>query len=240
MKRNRKILSAHRASYLKTALSLILTVLLLFSLSACAASNPNAGRRQAESADTTSSTTVNDDINALIDQLRLPCEIPDGYVYPDGTAQFYIDNELWLKEDFYRPDIIWRTTPLATMDIPRAGTIRCNYGTPLSYPDTKYAFTVALYQKTTDEMIEALATYLTGLGFELLDTRNSVNALIFAGTGRDIEALDCTALQNAIGCPTEYGIDIIFEYQERHAHTEDAPQGKFWSCGYPSGIKTDD
>ena len=225
---------------MKTILSLILSATLLLSLCACADANPAAGRR-GEADTTTAETTpaVTDDPNALIAHLIHPCEIPDGYVYPEGTAQFYIDQGLWLKEDFYRPDIIWTASTLVTMDLPRPGTVRYNYGDPLSYPDTKYAFTVWLYQNTTTEMEEALATYLTGLGFELLDTRNSVDQLVFAGTGRSIEALDCTALQNAIGCPTEYGIDIRFEYQERHSHTEAAPEGKFWSCGDASNIKTD-
>ncbi|MBQ8287526.1 MAG: hypothetical protein IJX76_02000 [Clostridia bacterium] len=217
---------------MKTSLSLILSAILLFSLFACAEVNPNA-ERQAEATTATTTPAVTDDPNALIAHLIHPCEIPDGYVYPEGTAQFYIDNGLWLKEDFYRPDIIWTTSVLVTMDVPHTGTVRYSLDNdPLSYPDTKRAFTISLYQNTTAEMEEALATYLVGLGFELMDTRNSVGRLIFAGTGRAIEALDCTALQNAIGCPTEYGIDIRFEYQERHVHTDAAPEGKFWSCGY--------
>lgn len=220
---------------MKIILLLLMTALLL-SLVSCA----DIGTKAHTEAELPSATTpaVTDDPHALIAHLLHPCEIPDGYVYPDGTAQYYIDNGLWLKEDFYRPDIIWTTTTLVTADIPRPGTVRYSLdNSPLRYSDTKYAFTVALYQKITSETEIALATYLSGLGFELLDTRNAANQLVFAGTGRAIEALDCTALQNAIGCPTEYGIDLIFQYQERHAHTEAAPEGKFWSCGDSSNIK---
>lgn len=219
---------------MKRNLSLILSVILLLSLFSCADMETDEEKPTGPYSTATTAPAVTDNPHALIAHLIHPCEIPDGYVYPEGTAQFYIDNGLWLKEDFYRPDIIWTTSTLVTMDIPRAGTVRYNYGDPLSYSDTKYAFTVSLYQNTTIEMEESLAIYLTGLGFELMDTRNPVGQLVFAGTGRSIEALDCTALQNAIGCPTEYGIDIRFEYQELHSHTEPAPEGKFWSCGYPS------
>lgn len=220
---------------MKIILLLLMTALLL-SLVSCADIEAKTSTEAASSSVTTPAVT--DDPNALIAHLIHPCEIPEGYVYPEGTAQYYIDNGLWLKEDFYRPDIIWTTTTLVTADMPRPGTVRYSLdNSPLRYSDTKYAFTVALYQKITSETEIALATYLSGLGFELLDTRNAANQLVFAGTGRLIEALNCTDLQKAVGCSTEYGIDIKFEYQERHAHTEAAPEGKFWSCGDSSNIK---
>lgn len=194
MKRNRKFRTT-----MKLTLLLILSVLLL-SLVSCA----DIGTKAHTEAELPSATTpaVTDDPHALIAHLLHPCEIPDGYVYPEGTAQYYIDNGLWLKEDFYRPDIIWGGSTLVTMDIPRPGTVRYSINNnPLSYPDTKYAFTVGLYQDMTPETEIALATYLSGLGFELMDTRNSLNRLIFAGTGRAIKALDCPPCKTPSDAP---------------------------------------
>ncbi|MGM9648022.1 MAG: hypothetical protein ACI3YH_07830 [Eubacteriales bacterium] len=225
----------------KAALSIVLSALLLFSIAACAEESPDAGRR----ADTTTAaTTVTQDSGGDIAQLLYPCEIPDGYTYPDGTAKYYTDQGIWLKEDFYRPDIIWIGQTLVTMALPATGTVRylTDDNGSLSYPDTLRAFSVGLYcegdpanEPKVDE--DKLIAYLTGLGFELLEVTTEFNTPIFAGTGRAIEAMDCTALQNAIGWSTQYGIDIIFQNQERHSHTENPPEGKLWSCGYPTEVE---
>ena len=183
------------------------------------------------SSTTTTTATAKDPLA----HLKHPCVIPEGYVYPKGTAQYYIDNGIWLSDEFERPDIIWGGPGIIDMSVPRPGTVR--YTTlaefiPLSYPNTLRAFTLHFYSETEESANDKLIAYLTGEGFELLGTDAITKWPIFAGTGRAIDSLDCTAIQNAIGCSTEYGIDVGFRSQTYHTHSEPPPKGKYWSCGY--------
>lgn len=174
-------------------LSLFLLCAFAFSLSACNAPAEDAGQ-------TTAATTVATPLY----------QIPDGYVYPECTAQHYIDSGVNLPADFVRPDLIWNVSAFRDIgSVYKSGEviIECSF---VNNPDTKYA--VQFYFTPDFDQATALYAYLADQGWE--DTRlGSEESPIFAATKAQIEAIDFEALQAAIGITEDAGVTI---YVARH------------------------
>lgn len=109
--------------------------------------------------------------------------LPEGYTHPENTHPFYIDKNIYLPEDFYRPDLIWgciRTSfgyselyhyPFSYDNLPLAIPI------DTSYPDAKYAISI---QKGISKYNQAFKEGVLELGWEFVEDRET--KMIFAAT----------------------------------------------------------
>lgn len=156
-----------------------------------------------------------------------PCKSPKGYTYPKGADPYYKRHGIWLQEGFERPDIIWIGYFDFDDSVPSAGEIRYDNEIWKNVGDenSRYAVSPHLY---CDYDKDALSDYLASIGWERLEKGNT-----WAATRKQIETLDCAALQTAIGCSTEHGMRIHTPSQEFHTHTEELPEGHVYSCAHP-------
>ncbi|MBO5778179.1 MAG: hypothetical protein J6R82_01285 [Clostridia bacterium] len=157
-----------------------------------------------------------------------PCKSPKGYTYPKGADPYYKRHGIWLQEGFERPDLIWIGYFDYDDSVPSAGEIRYDNEIWKNVGDENSRYVVSL-QFYADYDKEALNDYLVSLGWERLENQKGY----YAATRGQIEALDCTALQTAIGCSTEHGIRIHTPHQAFHTHTEELPEGHVYSCAHP-------
>lgn len=137
--------------------------------------------------------------------------IPDGYSYPTGTAQHYIDSGVNLPADFVRPDLIWEISAFHDIgSVYKRGEVIIEVRF-IDDPDAKYA--VQLCFPPDFDKATALYAYLTEQGWE--DTKlGSEEEPIFAATKAQIEAIDFEALQAAIGITEEAGVTISLARHE--------------------------
>ena len=203
---------------MKIILLLLMTALLL-SLVSCADIGAKTSTEAARSSVTTPAVT--DDPNALIAHLIHPCEIPEGYVYPEGTAQYYIDNGFNLPSDFTRPDLIW---DIASYQDPgyafKAGEIESAI-TFIDDPSAKYAVQI----RTSKEFDQwaSLVDYLVGIGWENTNLGTD-NAPILAATQSQVEALNFEVLQQKIdNIPSSMGISLVLARHEKAGTLEHFP-----------------
>ncbi|MBQ7355463.1 MAG: hypothetical protein IJW62_08100 [Clostridia bacterium] len=146
--------------------------------------------------------------------------IPDGYSYPDGTAQHYIDIGVNLPADFVRPDLIWEISAVYDIgSVYKSGEVIIEVRFT-DDPDAEYAVQFCFtpnFDKAT-----ALYAYLAEQGWE--DTKlGSEEEPIFAATKAQIEAIDLDALQAAIGITEEAGITISHARHEMAGTIEHFP-----------------
>ena len=139
-------------------------------------------------------------------------QLPEGYTYPQGTHQFYIDHSIYLPEDFYRPDLIWGFHNIGGMIVPNASHTSLHYtgGIPFDkdYPDAKYA---VWFYKFTDETLDKafheLCTYY-GLEYVTDYSDDRYEYKIYAATHAQLYELDA----NMEAWEAQNGYDFGYRY----------------------------
>lgn len=160
-----------------------------------------------------------------------PCEIPEGYVYPTNTADYYKDHHIWLSNGFYRPDLIWLffADPIDEMT-PGIGTINRFIRYQEDYPDARYAVQMQIIQRDEYDLAKLVA-YLEAKGWEYLRMNEYSGFPEFAATRAQLEVLDGNELIGAIVETPRYGINIFPGYlSEYHPHETVIPEMDCWSC----------
>ncbi len=149
--------------------------------------------------------------------------------FNENGKDVYEKNNIVLPENFYRPDLIWGGVFLTYPHIdyiPSSGELllRDPYPTGMTAAD-RCAFCFVHYDYTDDGVMkeineEGMIEYLTGLGWEEVGKDGGYSYPIFAATQAQLEALDCKALQNAMGISTDIGLDVqLADFRNKSAPT---------------------
>ncbi len=139
--------------------------------------------------------------------------------FNENGKDYYEKNNIVLPEDFYRPDLIWWDVPGNRIEVftgdtqPSEGEVLIRFVPPQGATETDRYAVWFWYYDYTDEGLktineEGMIEYLTGLGWEEVGKDGGYSYPVFAATYAQMEALDCQALQNAMGISTDVGLDI--------------------------------
>ena len=139
-------------------------------------------------------------------------QLPEGYTYPQGTHQFYIDHSIYLPEDFYRPDLIWGFPEIGGTIEPNASETSLHYlgGIPFDkdYPDAKYAVRFHKFEdETLNQAFHELCTYY-GLEYVTDYSDDRYEYKIYAATHAQLYELDA----NMVTWATQNGYDFGYRY----------------------------